>query len=386
MAESKNKKTATLALADGTVFKGRAVGADGEATGEVVFNTSMSGYQEILTDPSYVYQMLTFTTPHIGNVGFNSEDVESKKVQVAGFICREISEHYSNFRAQGSLGEYLRQNNVVGIDGIDTRALVLHLRTYGSQMGVIATGDVSPSLLVDRAKTLASMNGLDLAKEVTCKASYIWKQRPWEPGAGYTEVSDADYKRLPHIVAMDFGIKFNILRLLVGQGFRVTVVPAQTSAEEILAMSPDGIFLSNGPGDPAAVTYAIGTIKKLVGKKPLFGICLGHQLLGLSQGAQTYKLKFGHRGGNHPVRNELSRKVEITAQNHGFAVDQSRMPSGVTMTHINLNDQTVEGLEIKDANAFSVQYHPEASPGPTDARYLFKQFRDVVYSGAKLDA
>ena len=386
MEERKKQNPATLALADGTVFRGRAVGAEGEATGEVVFNTSMSGYQEILTDPSYVYQMLTFTAPHIGNVGVNNEDVESGKIQVAGFICREISEHYSNFRAKGSLYEYLKQNGVVGIDSIDTRALVLHLRKHGAQMGVIATGEVCSSELVDKAKALTSMNGLDLAKEVTCKEPYIWKQKPWQPGVGYANVSDSDYELLPHIVAMDFGIKFNILRLLVGQGFRVTVVPGQASAEEILAMSPNGIFLSNGPGDPEAVTYAIDTIKKLVGKKPLFGICLGHQLLGLSQGAQTYKLKFGHRGGNHPVRNELSQKVEITVQNHGFAVDKSRMPRGVTMTHINLNDQTVEGLEIKDAKAFSVQYHPEASPGPTDASYLFKQFRDAVYSGAKIDA
>lgn len=374
---------ATLALADGTVFKGRAVGAEGESSGEVVFNTSMTGYQEILTDPSYVYQMLTFTTPHLGNVGVNDEDIESSKVQVSGFICRELSQHYSNYRGQKSLRKYLIDNNVIGLDGIDTRALVLHLRTYGAQMGVIKTGPVNSDDLVDKARQLPDMNGLDLAKEVTCSRVYKWRQGTWISQYGYEEFSDTRLIRRPHVVAIDFGIKRNILRLLTRHHLRVTVVPATTSVEEILKLEPDGIFLSNGPGDPAAVNYGIETTKALVGKVPVFGICLGHQILGLSQGAKTYKLKFGHRGANHPVRNEISKKVEITVQNHGFAVDAASLPKHVKATHINLNDQTVEGLSIPEARAFSVQYHPESSPGPSDARYLFKEFQQLVTDNAK---
>ena len=376
-----SKKTqipATLALADGTIFRGIAAGAEGETTGEVVFNTSMTGYQEIITDPSYVFQMLTFTYPHIGNVGANDEDVESDKIHVTGVICREISEHYSNFRAKQSFKDYLIQNNVVGISGIDTRSLVRHLRDNGSQMGVIATGNVSVDSLIDKAKKCPSMEGLDLVKEVTCKKSYSWTEGIWELGKGYKKYSENELSNSPHVVAYDFGIKHNILRLLIHHGFRVTVVPATMSHTEVLNLNPDAIFLSNGPGDPAAVTYAIENIKSLVGKKPIFGICLGHQLLGLALNAPTYKLKFGHRGGNHPVLNQLTGEVEITVQNHGFATDLDRVPKHLTVSHINLNDRTVEGFELNDAKAFSVQYHPESAPGPQDARYLFTKFRELV--------
>lgn len=372
---------ATLALADGTVFKGYSIGAEGETAGEVVFNTSMTGYQEILTDPSYRYQMLTFTYPHIGNVGVNSQDVESNRIQAAGTIVRELSGHYSNFRAEKSLSDYLRENNVVGIGGIDTRALVLLLRTKGAQMGIIETGEVRGDDLVQRARALPSMNGLDLTGDVSTKEAYDWSQGIWRPGKGFTEVSSADLKNRPLVAAIDYGIKYNILRLLVEAGFRVRVFPAQTTAAEILQANPAGIFLSNGPGDPAAVQHAIKMTKDLLGKKPVFGICLGHQILGLALGIPTFKLKFGHRGGNHPVRNELTKKVEITVQNHGFAIDASRLPKGVQVTHLNLNDNTVEGLECREARAFSVQYHPESSPGPHDAQYLFDRFSNLVQTG-----
>lgn len=366
---------ATLALADGTVFRGVSVGAEGETWGEVVFNTSMTGYQEILTDPSYVKQILTFTYPHIGNIGANSEDVESDKVQVSGIIVRHLSEQYSSHRAEQSLRSYLVQNRVVGIGGIDTRALVLHLRTHGAQMGVIATGEVNADDLVAKARTAPSMEGLDLVPEVTTAKSYEFVEKSWVPGVGYSKLEVSEAEKLPRVVALDFGVKKNILRLLVDRGFRVTVVPATTSAEEILSLNPAGLFLSNGPGDPAAVKYGITTVKSLVGKLPVFGICLGHQILGLAVDAPTFKLKFGHRGGNHPVRNLKTGKVEITVQNHGFATRPENIPSRVKLTHINLNDGTVEGLEIPDANAFSVQYHPEASPGPLDSQYLFDEFR-----------
>lgn len=380
------RELATLALADGSVFEGYAIGAAGETAGEVVFNTSMYGYQEILTDPSYVRQMLTFTYPHIGNVGVNADDIDSKKISVSGLIVRELSEQHSNFRSQGSLKDYLVKNNVVGIGGIDTRRLVLHLRTHGAQMGVIATGKQNSKDLVEKARSQPSMEGLDLVPEVTTPEPYTWTQgcfRPFEKGSalGYREYSAADLASRPHVVAVDCGIKFNILRLLVDHGFRVTVVPATYSAEKILSLTPDGVFLSNGPGDPAAVTYLRDTVKQLLGKKPIFGICLGHQILGHAVGAPTYKLKFGHRGGNHPVKNMDREKIEITVQNHGFATDKTKIPKGVRITHMNLNDDTVEGISVDGAKAFSVQYHPEASPGPTDACYLFQQFAELVERG-----
>jgi len=381
-SSEKTESPAILALADGTIFHGRAIGAKGEASGEVVFNTSMSGYQEILTDPSYAFQLLTFTYPHIGNVGINDEDMESDSIKAAGLIVREFSDHYSNYRARCSLQEYLVEQNVVGISGLDTRALVLHLRENGSQMGIISSEDVTAEELVARAKALPSMEGMDLVREVTTKESYDWKQGVWDPVTGYEELTDADLDARQLIVALDFGVKYNILRLLTDSGFRVRVVPASTSAEEILAMNPAGVFLSNGPGDPSVVTYGIETVQALLGKVPMFGICLGHQILGHALGASTYKLKFGHRGGNHPVRNEISKSVEITVQNHGFATDASTLPEGVTLTHLNLNDNTVEGLEVEKMGVFSVQYHPESSPGPNDAQYLFEEFRKRVDSWA----
>ncbi len=369
---------ATLALADGKVFEGFAIGAQGSTAGEVVFNTSMTGYQEILTDPSYAFQMLTFTYPHIGNVGVNDEDIESAKIQAAGVIVRALPEEESNYRATASFSHYLERNNIVGIGGIDTRSLVLHLRTVGALMGVIETGEKKSAELVEKAKALPSMEGLNLVKDVSTKEPYSWTEGVWELGKGYRAYTQTELQSRPHVVAVDCGIKYNILRLLVDQGFRVTVVPATFSAEEILALKPNGIFLSNGPGDPAAVTYVIQLVRELLGKKPLFGICLGHQMLGLAAGGNTFKLKFGHRGGNHPVRNELTGKVEITTQNHGFAVDPQSLPSSVKVTHLNLNDQTVEGLSLKEAGAFSIQYHPESSPGPHDARYLFSEFKQLV--------
>jgi len=372
------REPAMLALADGTIFRGESFGASGESEGEVVFNTSMSGYQEIVTDPSYRKQMLTFTTPHIGNVGVNEDDVESDRIQVAGVIVREVSEQFSNYRSEGSFEDYLNRNAVVGITGIDTRALVLHLRTFGSQMGVIATGNRSASELVDKAKAIPSMEGTDLVPVVSAKKIYQWRQRTWKPGIGFKDLTPEEERTRPHIVAIDFGIKYNILRLLIEHGFRVTVVPCKTPAAEIMALKPDGIFLSNGPGDPATVRYGIKTINELLGKVPMFGICLGHQLLGHAVGVPTFKLKFGHRGGNHPVRNQLTGKVEITVQNHGFASKADSVPEGVRITHLNLNDNTIEGLDVPDAKAFSVQYHPESSPGPHDARYLFENFKRLV--------
>lgn len=381
MKSQVKRPKATLALRDGTVFHGYSIGAEGETAGETVFNTSMSGYQEILTDPSYKYQMLTFTYPHIGNVGVNTEDVESSSVQVAGMIVRELSEHHSNYRATVSLEEYLKKSGVVGIGGLDTRALVLHLRTHGAQIGVIATGERNIDELIDKAKSLPSMDGLNLTDDVTTNEPYDWVEGTWKldsSGGSYKKPSEAEVQSRPLIVAIDFGVKRNILRLLADQGYRVKVVPAKTTAKEILAENPAGIFLSNGPGDPAAVEVGIQTTKDLIGKKPIFGICLGHQILGLAVDAPTYKLKFGHRGGNHPVKNELTGMVEITVQNHGFATDIERVPKNVKITHMNLNDNTVEGLEVPGANAFSVQYHPESSPGPHDARYLFKKFKEMI--------
>jgi carbamoyl-phosphate synthase small subunit len=370
---------AFLALADGRVFEGRAIGAAGTTVGEVVFNTSMSGYQEMITDPSYRYQILSFTYPHIGNVGVNPQDNESSKAQVAGIVVRGFSEDYSNFRAKESLQDYLVREGIVGISGVDTRALTLHLREQGSQNGAIVSGEYSASDAVELARKAPSIEGMNLAKEVSCKKSYSWSQGAWELArGGYRDYSPEELSTRPHVVAIDFGIKYNILRLLTETGFRVTVVPATTSSAEILDLAPNGVFLSNGPGDPAAVTEGIAAVKGLLGKKPIFGICLGHQILGLALGVPTYKLKFGHHGGNHPVRDELTKKVEITSQNHCFATDRDKLPSGVNISHLNLNDQTVEGFDVPDLHAFSVQYHPEAAPGPNDSQYLFKRFYNLV--------
>jgi carbamoyl-phosphate synthase small subunit len=352
-----------LALEDGTVFTGEGFGATGESCGEVVFNTSLSGYQEVLTDPSYCSQIVTMTYPLIGNYGVNEADVESAKVQVSGFVVREACAYPSNFRSQKPLGEYLKENNVVGISGIDTRRLTRHTRLIGAMKGIIWAGDKAPQIadLVDKAKAWKGVVDADLAGVVTCIKAYEWE----------AEKKDNKYT----VVAFDFGVKYNILRILKALGCKVIVVPATTTADEALAYKPDGIFLSNGPGDPAAVTYAIETIKKLRGKLPIFGICLGHQLCGLALGAKTYKLKFGHRGGNHPVKDLVNGTIAITSQNHGFCVDiDSLKDRGIEFTHVNLNDNTCEGLADPANKLFSVQYHPEASPGPHDSGYLFKQF------------
>lgn len=354
-------KDATLLLDDGRIFRGKAFGATGETTGEVCFNTGMTGYQEVLTDPSYCRQIVTMTYPHIGNYGVNPDDVESDRIQVAGFVIKEETEIPSNARATQSIGDYLRENDIVGIQDIDTRALVRHIRQEGAMNGIISTEDHDPDSLTEKLSKAPSMIGLDLCMEVTTNGIHKWNGQ----GSGVKEWK---------VAAIDYGIKHNILRLLETHGCDITIYPANATAEEILESDPDGIFLSNGPGDPAAVSYAIETIKNLLGKRPVFGICLGHQLLALAIGAETFKLKFGHRGINHPVRNDDTDEVEITCQNHGFAVDVDSVPDTAAITHTNLNDFTVEGLSCKDVPAFSVQYHPEAGPGPHDSRYLFENF------------
>ncbi len=370
-------RPAILALADGTVFRGGSFGAEGETAGEVVFNTSMTGYQEILTDPSYHGQLVCMTYTEIGNVGINPEDVESRRPFVDGFIVREYWAEPSNWRSQESLGGYLARHGIVGITGIDTRALVRRLRTTGAQTGVVSTTDLDPERLVRKARAHPALVGRDLVRDVTCVAPYDWHQGLWTLESGYETVPDAGR----FVVAYDYGIKWNILRNLASAGCRVRVVPAATPAEDVIEMHPDGVFLSNGPGDPDAVTYAIENVAKLVGKKPMLGICLGHQILGLALGGKTYKLKFGHHGGNQPVMDLTTRKVEITAQNHGFAVDVDSLEGLAELTHVNLNDQTVEGLRVPAQQAFSVQYHPEASPGPHDANYLFQRFMHLIDTG-----
>jgi carbamoyl-phosphate synthase small subunit len=367
---------AVLALADGRYFIGKALGATGEVTGEVVFNTSLTGYQEILTDPSYHGEIVTMTYPQIGNYGINSEDVESRKPFLSGLVIKESCPFPSNFRSEMSLDDYLKQNNIIAIEGIDTRALVKHIRTSGAQTGIISTLDTDPQRLIAKAKAAPSIVGRDLVKEVTCAEPYGCDEGVWALGEGYTKPQERPYR----VVAYDFGIKRNILRNLTSAGCDVTVVPATTSAEEVLAMNPDGIFLSNGPGDPEPLLYAQENIRQLVATKiPIFGICLGHQLLSIALGASTYKLKFGHRGGNQPVLDLERQRVEITAQNHGFAVDQESLDQEqVKVTHINLNDNTVEGIAHCQYPAFSVQYHPEASPGPHDAHYLFERFIELI--------
>ena len=374
--------SALLALADGTIFEGTAFGAEGQAVGEIVFNTSLSGYQEILTDPSYKGQIVTMTYPEIGNVGVNPEDVESRQPFVEGFVVKEYWERPSNWRAQKSLAAYMREHGIVGILGLDTRALVRRIRDGGAQQAVISTDDVDPKSLVEKAQAAPSLVGRDLVKEVTCSEPYDWSQGYWQLEQGYREIggqsSASQAEPRFSVVAYDFGVKYNILRHLVEAGCRVRVVPAHTSAEEILGLKPDGVFLSNGPGDPDAVSYAKENIAALVGKIPLFGICLGHQIMGLALGGQTYKLKFGHHGGNQPVMDMATRKVEITAQNHGFCVDVDSLHDRAEVTHLNLNDQTVEGLRHTQEPLFSVQYHPESSPGPHDADYLFKRFTALM--------
>jgi carbamoyl-phosphate synthase small subunit len=368
---------AVLALADGTVFRGRAFGAIGEAAGEIVFNTSMTGYQEILTDPSYEGQLVAMTYPEIGNVGVNRDDVESRRPFVRGFVVREYREAPSSWRAEESLGAYLARHAIPGIDGIDTRALVRHLRDHGSQEAVLSSTDLDGERLVRRAKDAPSMVGQDLANVVTCREPYDWTEGPWTPPGAEKATRPPERRRLA-VVAYDYGIKHNILRNLVGVGCTVRVVPASTPARDVLGLRPDGVFLSNGPGDPDAVVGARETVAELLGTVPVFGICLGHQILGLALGGRTYKLKFGHHGGNQPVKDLTTGKVEITAQNHGFAVDADSLGDRAEVTHVNLNDRTVEGLVVKGQPTFSVQYHPEASPGPHDARYLFRRFVDLM--------
>ncbi|MGL4513203.1 MAG: glutamine-hydrolyzing carbamoyl-phosphate synthase small subunit [Lacipirellulaceae bacterium] len=375
---------AKLALEDGTVFAGTSIGAEGEIDGEVCFNTSMTGYQEVLTDPSYRGQIVTMTSPQIGNYGANLDDAESARPQVAGFVVREHSRTASNFRSQVPLGDYLRSHGVVAIESIDTRALVRRLRSTGALNGVLSTIDLDDASLVAKAKASRGLVGRDLVREVTPGASRAWDQTlsAWTNLDGNTGLdgSTGDVGALgPHVVAYDFGMKWNIPRHLVSRGCRVTVVPGTTSAEEVLALHPDGVFLSNGPGDPEPVEYAISAVRGLLGKKPIFGICLGHQLLSLACGAKTFKMKFGHRGSNHPVQDLTTGAVEITCQNHGFAVDPDSLPEDLEVTHVSLNDRSVEGVshrgcERDGAPAFSVQYHPEASAGPHDSHYLFDRF------------
>jgi carbamoyl-phosphate synthase small subunit len=375
---------ALLALADGTVFRGRAFGARAEAVGELVFNTSMTGYQEILTDPSYEGQLVAMTYPEIGNVGVNREDVESRRPWVRGFVVREYRPVPSSWRAEESLGDYLARHGIPGIEGLDTRALVRHLRDHGAQEAVLSSVDLDPARLVAKAKASPGLVGRDLVRTVTCAEPYEWTQGPWQLGRGYTtaaECAAARGGRVLRVIAYDFGIKWNILRGLVGAGCAVRVVPAGTPAADVLAARPDGVFLSNGPGDPDAVAGAPATVAALLGRVPVFGICLGHQILALALGGRTFKLKFGHHGGNQPVKDLTTGRVEITAQNHGFAVDADSLGGRATVTHVNLNDRTVEGLVVKDAPAFSVQYHPEASPGPHDAHYLFRRFVELMERG-----
>ncbi len=365
---------AFLVLADGTCFAGRGFGAEGEGIGEVVFNTSMTGYQEILTDPSYKGQIVTMTYTQIGNYGINAEDVESAGgPRVEGFVVKEHLDFPSNWRSEGSLADYLGKHNVVGIEGIDTRALTRHIREHGAQMGIISTAEADPARLHEKVREHPGIGGVDLVRFVTSGKPYSWDGRTWSWG----ERKPLGPGRL-RMVVYDFGVKLNILRNLVDAGFGVTVVPADTAPEEVLSMEPDGILLSNGPGDPEAVACGIEAARKLIGKKPLFGICLGHQILGLALGGRTYKLKFGHHGGNHPVMDLATGRVEITSQNHNYCVDVEGLGDRVRLTHRNLYDGTEEGMRHAELPLFSVQHHPEAGPGPNDASHVFSRFRQMI--------
>ncbi|MEH6539725.1 MULTISPECIES: glutamine-hydrolyzing carbamoyl-phosphate synthase small subunit [Halopseudomonas] len=372
-------KPAILALADGSIFRGESIGADGSSVGEVVFNTAMTGYQEILTDPSYARQIVTLTYPHIGNTGVTPEDVESDAVQAAGLVIRDLPLLASNWRCKQSLDEYLRENNIVAIAGIDTRRLTRILREKGSQNGCLLAGDdISEEKALELARSFPGLKGMDLAKEVSVKESYQWRSSVWNlESDSHPELSDAE---LPyHVVAFDYGVKFNILRMLVARGCRLTVVPAQTPAADVLALNPDGVFLSNGPGDPEPCDYAIAAIKEILETDiPVFGICLGHQLLALASGAKTVKMGHGHHGANHPVQDLDTGVVMITSQNHGFAVDETSLPANLRPTHKSLFDGTLQGIERTDKAAFSFQGHPEASPGPHDVAPLFDRFIDAM--------
>ncbi len=372
-------QTAKLALEDGSVFTGQPFGAQGEVDGEVCFNTSMTGYQEILTDPSYRGQIVTMTYPEIGNYGVSAEDAESGRPHLSGFIVRHWSRRASNFRADGQLHDYLDRHGVVAIEGIDTRALVRRIRSQGALKGVLSTVDLDDASLVAKAKASPGLIGRDLVREVIPKKPVEWD----EPLSQWTHLHQPEKngksgKKQPHVVALDFGMKWNIARHLVDQGCRVTILPGTSSADEVLALKPDGLFLSNGPGDPEPIEYAQKTIRGLLGKRPIFGICLGHQLLALACGAKTFKLKFGHRGANQPVLDKATGRIEITCQNHGFAVDAKTLPANLEITHLNLNDDTVAGVRHRKFPAFSVQYHPEASAGPHDSHYLFNRFREML--------
>jgi carbamoyl-phosphate synthase small subunit len=367
-----------LALEDGKVFHGEAFGAKGERAGEICFNTSMTGYQEILTDPSYKGQIVTMTYPHIGNYGVNDQDIESANIHLEGFVVREFSSKFSNWRAQQTLEEFLIDHDIIGLTEVDTRALTRHIRSRGAMKAVISTEDSDAEGLVKKARRSQGLIGRDLVKEVTCPESYHWDEHIPEP---WRQEHPEEGRRF-HVVAYDFGVKYNILRCARDVGCDLTVVPAYTSAQEVLDMDPDGILLSNGPGDPEGVPYAIETLQELMEVKPVFGICLGHQILGLAFGGRTYKLKFGHRGSNQPVKNLATAQVEITCQNHGFAVDANSLGDDIEITHLNLNDNTVEGMRHRELPIFSVQYHPEASAGPHDARYLFKEFIRMMEENA----